>query len=147
MSTAPDGLDAEILAYRDYHARLIARHNVHVPKGGERFVLPLTTPVFPLAPLKHVHLGPWQADPDGPHAFMRCVIGGGPNKVEDRRCFIEKTPRVYDPSLGMPPEDWRSWVPGDKGCGDECGRYAPSREFADRFARLLGYTIEEDSNE
>lgn len=137
--------DAEILEYRAYHLRLIARPKVGYLSGGQRFVVPTDLPAPPLPDLPR--LGPWQPDPDAPYAFMRCVIGGDPNKVEDRRCFIEKTPRVYDPSLGMPPEDWRSWVPGDKGCGDECGRYAPSREFADRFARLLGYTIEEDSNE
>ena len=134
--------DAEILEYRTYHARSIAGRNVHVPEGGKRFVESLKTVVLPLPDLPR--LGPWQPDPEAPHAFMRCVIGGNPNKVEDRRCFIEKTPRVYDPSLGMRPEDWRSWVPGDKGCGHECGKYGPSREFADRFARLLGYTIEDE---
>jgi hypothetical protein len=133
--------DAEILAYRGYHTRLIADRCVHVPTGGQRFVPP--TGLAPAFPLHLERLGPWQPDPEAPHAFMRCVLGGDPNSVSDRRCFIEKTPRVYDPTLGMPPEDWRSWVPGDKGCGHECGLYAPSRKFADRLARLLGYTIEE----
>lgn len=137
--------DAEILEYRTYHARSIARADVGFMRGQQRFVAPLTPAVLPPPDLPR--LGPRQPDPEAPHAFMRCVIGGDPNKVEDRRCFIEKTPRVYDPSLGMPTEDWRSWVPGDKGCGDECGMYGPSREFADRFARLLGYTIEEGSSE
>ena len=71
--------------------------------------------------------------------WTRTIKGGNPEDVKDRRCFIEKTPRVYDRSFGFTPEDWRSWVSGYKGdYGDEDGS---SREWCDAFAEYLGYKL------
>lgn len=107
-------------------------------------------------------LSPWMRDPDAPHAWMRIVEGGDPRKLADRRVFVEKTPRVYDPTSGLAPDDryywdsltstWRDldnnrvpkpgWVGGGKGYADEGdGPDLVSRRWADEKARELGYIL------
>ena len=71
---------------------------------------------------------------DDGHCSMRTVIGGDPESILDRRVLIEKTPRVMHPVS-------RNWEYGPKGSGEECGRYQPSRDWADAKARELGYKL------
>jgi hypothetical protein len=74
------------------------------------------------------------------HCWMKTILGGNPNDVKDRRIFIEKTPRVFDPSLGLDIEDWRSWIQGYKGHADEGdGPDLDGLEWEDEFSKFIGY--------
>jgi hypothetical protein len=74
------------------------------------------------------------------HCWMKTILGGDPTNVRDRRIFIEKTPRVFDPSLGLDIEDWRSWIQGYKGHADEGdGPDLDGLEWADEFSKFIGY--------
>lgn len=105
-------------------------------------------------------LSPWMRDPNAPHAWMRIVEGGDPHKIADRRVFVEKTPRVYDPACGVPADTpfyardrhWETrdgqrlpgpvWIEGYKGHADEGdGPDLDSRRWADEKARELGYIL------
>lgn len=80
-------------------------------------------------------LSEWMPCPKAEYAWMRIIKGGDPNNVNDRRVFVEKTPRVYDPTVLVPPSDSRAWIEGPKGeCSDP--KY---RVWADNFAEALGY--------
>lgn len=113
-------------------------------------------------------LSPWMRVPNAPHAWMRIVEGGDPCKIADRRVFVEKTPRVYDPACGVPAdtrfypcgrgwdrEIWKTldglrlpgpvWIEGYKGYADEGdGPDLDSRHWADVKARELGYILTEE---
>jgi hypothetical protein len=79
-------------------------------------------------------LSGWLKDPAAEHAYMRCVRGTDPLVVANRRVFIEKTPRVFDP-VG------NGWVYGPKGSGELCGLDPKSRAWADMQAREFGYDM------
>lgn len=98
-----------------------------------------------LPPFNLERLGPWQKDPGAGHCWLRTVEGGDPTKIEDRRIFVEKTPRVHDPSFGLGPKDFRSWIEGDKGRSDDDGDGLDpnSKRWADAFALALGYVLPE----
>lgn len=87
-------------------------------------------------------LDPWQKDPDASWCWLRVVKGGDPNKIEDRRVFVEKTPRVFDPSLNIDITHCYSWIQGLKGSyceGDEFDEFA--RHWSNTMAIALGYRI------
>lgn len=89
-------------------------------------------------------LGPWQQAPDATHCWLRTTEGGDSTAVADRRVFVEKTPRVYDPTLGLQPDDSWAWVEGDKGEADNGdGPDLRSRAWADDMAEALGYVLPE----
>lgn len=83
------------------------------------------------------------------HCSFRMIKDGDVNKIEDRIAFIEKTPRVklLKGKYAVEEQDsWtaisskhNAWVSGPKGCGQECGRYQPSRDWCDQMLRLLGW--------
>lgn len=74
------------------------------------------------------------------HCWLKTIVGGDPTNIRDRRIFIEKTPRVFDPSLGLDIEDWRSWIQGYKGHADEGdGPDLDGLEWADEFSKFIGY--------
>lgn len=74
--------------------------------------------------------------------WTRTVKGGDPNNVIDRRCFIEKTPRIFDRNLGLGVTNCYSWVEGPKGYyGDEDGT---SRKWCDEVSKYLGYILPKD---
>lgn len=78
------------------------------------------------------------------HCWLKTVINGNPEEVSDRRIFIEKTPRIHDPSFGLIPEDWRSWIEGYKGHADEDNGEGPDLEsikWAEEFAKFIGYRL------
>lgn len=83
-----------------------------------------------------IRLGPWINED---HCSMRCIEGTDPEVIANRVAFIEKTPRVRVARAVDPFEDWKGWHEGEKGCGHECGQYAPSREWCDEQLKLLGY--------
>lgn len=137
--------DAEALAqqrrgcllakYRAGHLWNLGRDFLHLARGAR---------LRPSAgfPMKLERLGPWQLCPGAQHCWLRTIEGGDPAKVADRRVFVEKTARVYDPSLGLPTSDSRAWVPGRKGEADEGD--VPDRlsqMWADEFAVALGYEL------
>ena len=87
-------------------------------------------------------LEPWQKDPDNNHCWIRIVKGGDPNNVRDRRVFIEKTPRVFDPSLNLDILITNSWIQGLKGSyctGNNFDEYA--RYWSNVMAKTLGYKV------
>lgn len=121
--------------YRDRTIDLIRQHGrgVAVPEGGGR---PHPT---------GERLGPWVRCPEAEHCWLRAREGGDPATETDRRVFVEKTPRVFDPSLGLPIENGWAWVEGAKGRADDGeGPDEDSRTWADAFARWLGYVLPED---
>ena len=127
--------------YRDDHVTSVLRH-ARDYRGQRDFADP--HPPRSIPPFSLGRLGPWQKDPRAGHAWLRTVEGGDPNKVEDRRVFVEKTPRVHDPSYGLGPKDFRSWVPGPKGeCDSGEGLDLDSKRWADAFALALGYELPE----
>lgn len=74
------------------------------------------------------------------HCWLKTIINGNPDDINDRRIFIEKTPRVFDPSLGLIISDWRSWISGDKGDADEGeGPDLESIKWSEEFAKFIGY--------
>lgn len=73
------------------------------------------------------------------HCSMRCIEGSDSSIVANRVAFIEKTPRVRVARADDPNDDWKGWHQGPKGCSDEYGRYAPSREWCDEQLKALGY--------
>jgi len=89
------------------------------------------------------------------HCSMRVIRGTDPDIVENRFAFIEKTPRIKLTKYECAPEviergisscrisDNNFWVFGDKGCGEECGKYKPAREWCDNMLRLMGHELEE----
>lgn len=87
----------------------------------------------------------WMRDPDAGHAWMRIVAGGDPKDYDNRRVFVEKSPRVHDPAHGLPPSragEQSSWVFGPKGHADDGqGPDLASRRWADEKARELGYVL------
>lgn len=87
---------------------------------------------------KGVRLGPWINED---HCSMRCIEGTNPEIIANRVAFIEKTPRVRVARAESEFDDWKGWHEGPKGCGQECGRYAPSREWCDEQLKLLGYEL------
>jgi hypothetical protein len=68
------------------------------------------------------------------HCSTRVLFGTDPEVVKNRVAFIEKTPRVLING---------EWVSGNKGSGQECGRYQPSRDWCDEQLKALGYTWDE----
>lgn len=87
----------------------------------------------------------WQKDPDSDHCWLRIVKNGDPNNIKDRRVFVEKTPRVFDPSLNIPIDNSRSWIQGLKGDYDEGeGLDEYSRYWSNVMAKTLGYTFENE---
>lgn len=118
------------------------------------------------SPVPGEHLSLWMRDPSAPHAWMRIRKGGDPSMLSDRRVFVEKTPRVYDPSSGVAPDEnyclglagpggedrWENregkairgpgWIEGSKGHADEGdGPDLASRRWADAKAAQLGYAL------
>lgn len=83
-------------------------------------------------------LSPWI---DVEHCSLRCYAGTDPTDIANRVAFIEKTPRIRTAAFTDTGNDWRGWVEGPKGCGDECGRYEPSRAWCDEQLRNLGYVL------
>lgn len=75
------------------------------------------------------------------HCSMRCIEGTDPEVVANRVAFIEKTPRVRVARAESPSNDWQGWHEGPKGCSEEYGRYAPSREWCDEQLKMLGYEL------
>lgn len=89
-------------------------------------------------------LGPWTRDPTASHCWTRTVEGGDPANLQDRRVFVEKTPRVFDPTLGLLITDCWGWIQGDKGEADDGqGPDLDSRKWADDFAEGIGYVLPE----
>lgn len=87
-------------------------------------------------------LGPWVKCPSAAHCWLRTREGGDPAVLADRRVFVEKTPRVFDPTLGLPIDNCYSWIQGSKGDADEGdGPDMSSRAWADGMACALGYCI------
>lgn len=91
------------------------------------------------------HLSLWMRDPAAPHAWMRIVKGGDPANLDDRRVFVEKTPRVHDPRISVVPSgagEPSSWIGGPKGHADDGdGPDLASRRWADEKAVELGYVL------
>ena len=56
------------------------------------------------------------------------------NEKGERIALIEKSPRVLTPE--------GEWEYGSKGCGQECGRYQPSRDWCDEKLESFGYKLE-----
>ena len=84
-------------------------------------------------------------DPTARHAWMRIIKGGDPANLDDRRIFVEKTPRVHDPRVSAVPSstgETSSWIGGPKGHADDGdGPDLASRSWADVKARELGYVL------
>lgn len=72
------------------------------------------------------------------YCATRVLEGTDPSKVENRRAFIEKTPRVLD---GGDPNDSKNWRQGPKGCAPEYGAYKPSRAWCDKELKKMGYIL------
>jgi hypothetical protein len=97
-------------------------------------------------------LSKWIEDGD---CSMRVIHGSDPSKVENRFAFISKTPRVKLTKHECAEEkiennvsscsaaDNNFWVFGWKGCGEEMGRYKPSRDWCDAMLKLMGYELED----
>ena len=72
----------------------------------------------------------------------RVLQGTDPEAIENRRAFIEKTPRVFN---------GKEWVYGPKGTGGSgnaeeeqiYGFYPPSRAWCDEQLKTMGYTFDE----
>lgn len=89
---------------------------------------------MPTNPYKGVRLSPWIVVEE--FCATRVLEGTDPNDFQNRRAFIEKTPRVLISG---------EWVQGPKGGGggdprrDETYGFAPrSRAWADQKLRELG---------
>lgn len=79
-------------------------------------------------------LSPWMQAPEATHCWMRVVADSDPTQVENRKVFIEKSPRVFNAHKN-------EWAYGPKGDGDLCGLDPNSRAWADAKALSLGYGI------
>lgn len=87
----------------------------------------------------------WQKDPDSDHCWLRTIKNGDPNNIKDRRVFVEKIPRVFDPSLNIPIDNSRSWIQGLKGDYDEGeGLDEYSRYWSNKMAKALGYKFKNE---
>lgn len=87
-------------------------------------------------------LSPWQKDPDASHCWLRTIKNGDPNNIKDRRVFVEKTPRVFDPSLNLDIKNCQSWIQGYKGSyceNEDFDEYA--RYWANHMTKALGYKV------
>lgn len=73
------------------------------------------------------------------YCWTRIVKGGDSNNIKDRRCFIEKTGRVFDSSFKLPIENHKSWVSCYR--GDYSDKSGETREMCDLFALHLGYKL------
>lgn len=79
--------------------------------------------------MKKVELSGWINEG---HCSMRVIKGADPKVVSNRVAFIEKTARVMVDG---------TWVSDGVGCGQECGKYKPSRKWCDDRLREFGYKL------
>jgi hypothetical protein len=86
--------------------------------------------------LRGVAVGPWTVVHE--YCATRTVLGGNPERIEDRVAFIEKSPRILVDG---------KWVYGPKGHGGADGEnpknelygfYPPSRQWCDEILLAAG---------
>lgn len=82
---------------------------------------------------------------DDEHCSFIAIEGADLSSPANRVAFIEKTPRIRIAECDTPDTPWRessqNWHYGPKGCGDECGRYQPSRDWCAQELRKIGYKL------
>lgn len=131
-------LPIDSLEYNRFdHIEYIIKNYTHYE---ENFINTKIFNLNPIFPLQLEELSDWIADANQSNCYMRIIKNGNPDKIEDRRVFIEKTPRVFDPTLGIAIKNCMSWVSGPKG-DDLYGLNPKSRSWADRYAKWIGYKI------
>lgn len=87
----------------------------------------------------------WQKDPNSNHCWLRTIKNGDPKNIKDRRIFVEKTPRIFDPSLNIDIENFQSQIQGLKGDYDEGeGLDEYSRYWSNKMAKALGYKFKNE---